>query len=248
MEKVDSENKVWWDKYKDISKRLTDRDRGIMSVWSRLKGKRTSYDLIKDVTGFTEDEYVKFMDKLDEVVRNSKSVECMPGAFLPSVACALLGVPAGVVGFQISDDGNNYVVYASKKTVMGRYAFPKDMPAFISLKKYYDYFKDIIMIVRSEFKPGDISYNNRGIFKNPISFIEDGDKYPGLSMKLHGFSAAAIHHIAKNAQYMTVNPIAAMRGIIMKTKTRIFWTLATMSLKNSKERSRWSRNQVSVLK
>lgn len=72
------------------------------------------------------------------------------------------------------------------------------------------------MIVRSEVEHGDNAYTNRGIFKNPISFIEDGNKYPGLSMKLHGFSAVVVDQFSKDKQYMSVAPAPAMRALIVK--------------------------------
>lgn len=209
MEKIDDVNIEQWDKYKRQAEKLTTKNGGLLTNWSifHKQNIRPPFsERIQKRTGFSdENEYAHFMDKLDAVVDANQNIVGL-----------LIGIPTGIAGFNIKADGNSYVVYASKKPVTGRFPFPVELPIEISLKKFYEYFGDILMIVKSEVKPDADSYANRGIFKNPISFIEDGNKYPGLSMKLHGFSAAVVHHIFKNKQYMSVAPAPAMRSIIVK--------------------------------
>ena len=211
MERVDEKNIENWNKYVRYSDSLTKNSRGILAVWPShiAKIREVPFSQLQKITGFTEEsELSEFLDKLEKVVQENKNI-----------VDGLKGVPTGIAGFSIQADGNYYVVYVSKKPVTSRFPFPDNLPEFFpSLKKYYEYFGDLLMIVRSEIETDGDSYSNRGIFKNPISFIEDGNKYPGLSMKLHGFSALVAQHISKNKQYMSVAPAPAMRSIILKNK------------------------------
>lgn len=210
MERVDRYNVDNWDKYKNCTQRLTANSRGILAVWPSIipEIREVPFGDLKQVTGFTdESELLDFLDKLEKVVHENKNV-----------IVALQKIPTGLAGFYIEDDGNFYVVYASKKPVTGRFPFPDNLPSSLPLKKYYEYFGDLLMVVRSQIKPDEDSYGNRGIFKNPISFIEDGNKYPGLSLKLHGFSAVVAQYISKDKQYMDVEPAPAMRRILVMNK------------------------------
>jgi hypothetical protein len=221
MEKVDEHNKKFWDIYKNKTRYLTQEGRGIFSSWAKaIHDGHQQFPYSEEIaqrTGFSEKEYTDFWNKLAHAVKSSRVVKG-PHSTALSIINAFDGIPSGIAGFQIDTSGNFYVLYASRKPVTGHFPFPQELPDFINLKQYYEYFENIIMIVRSDIESGKSSYDNRGIFKNPISFIEDGNKYPGLSMKLHAFSAVVAHLISKGILELSVSPVASMRAIIMKTK------------------------------
>ncbi len=224
MEKIDADNKGPWIKYARMARNISEGNliRWLKDSYLNLRRQKVGFMYNADIefSGFTNEEYNRYLDKIDEVVKNSNIV-IVDGEKLPSVINALKGLHMGVRGFSTRTDGNNYVIYASKKPVKGKYPFPnlpKDLTLPMTLKQHYHSFGDILMSVGSEYIAGSASYENRGIFKNPISFIEDGSKYPGLSMKLHGFSGAVIQYISKDARYMEVRPVPAMARIIINTK------------------------------
>lgn len=115
-----------------------------------------------------------------------------------------------------------FATYASKKPITGK--FPFKLPTIeirkpypdITLKEHYQYFEDIIMTVGSTFENGKDWFENRGKFKNPISFIEDRGKYPNLSLLLSSFSACVSKHICNDIQRMIVSPQPVMRSIFFK--------------------------------
>lgn len=211
MEKVDAENEGDWFNYSRTTAIKTVKGRG--AFWgltaASARGMKQAFgENIQSATGFAdEQEYLAFMEKVDQATRNNKK--------LPNV---ISGIEGGTAGFFPSSDENYYVVYASRKPVQGRFPFPKNLPSFISLKQYNEIYGDIIMSVGSRDNPASNYYVNRGIFKNPLSFIIDGNKYPGLSLKLHGFSAAVASHIFKNKDYMFVKPISSMTRVLLRVQ------------------------------
>ncbi len=205
MELVDSSNIVGWERYVTHAKFMTADSSGKILVYSMRSepGLRSPYsEGIKEDSGFTEEEYTSYMDNLYN-----------KGFYKPEKYAGLRGVPSGAAGFYIEDDGNYYVVYASKKPVTGKFNFPKT-EEFIRLKDFNRIYDDILMSVRSSDSPGTDSYSNRGILRNPKSFIDGG--YAGLALKLHGFSAAVAKQIFKDKKFMVVSPTEVMQKILDK--------------------------------
>lgn len=210
MERLDQENLENWNKYKTNTRYKTQEGRGIFHVLALQCIEKIFPPFIKmqQRTGFADEtEYLAYRNKVCEAVDKNANIPA-----------AIAGIPGGIMGFMPDDTGDYYVVYASRKPINGRFPFAKDIPSSISLTQYYSFYQDILMSVGSENEKSTNKYENRGIFKNPISFIEDGDKYPGLSLKLHGFSAAVASHIFKNKQYMFVIPVPAMTRVLLGVK------------------------------
>lgn len=206
-EKVTKENMIWWKKYAQITSRLLD-DRGLLYSWPLVfkNGEEISHEQVKHVTGFTEDEHNSFMiqfksytqENILEVRNNRGTVK----------QCA-----AGICGFQndeIKGDNNFYIAYASKKPITGEFfshnKYPDCFASFADnksyLKQYIESFKDLLMVM--SFK-SDLpnSYTIPGIFKNPISCIQDGKKYDDLFMKLLAYSAV----VNQDKKFMNINPV-----------------------------------------
>jgi hypothetical protein len=210
MEKLDEESINDWNNFGIQTNKFTTYSSGLLWFFSTASARsiKISFgEALQTQTGFTKEEYSLFTKKTDEAVQKN-----------PNIPNAIAGIPLGVAGFLSSGEKNYYVVYASRKPVQGRFPFPKDIPSSISLKEYFGYYGDIIMCLGSWDHPPSRIYKNRGIFKNPLSFIIDGNKYPGLSLKLHGFSAVVASYIFRDKQYMVVKPIPFMTRILLGVK------------------------------
>lgn len=235
MEKIDKLNEFKWRRYADMADYLTKTSRGILAVWPTFisRGKNIPYDQgIGEATDFNELEFNNYIEKIKNVLKDNERA-----------LSVIKGVPIGVAGFSTAGK-DKYVAYASKKPILGRFPFPSELPLWISLKKYYEYFGDLLMIVGSDIKPGSLSYENRGIFRNPISVIEDGNKYPGLSMKLHEFTALSAHTINSNTKYLVVDPAPSMRAIIVNFKG---WQRGDLII-NGKDLLDYSPEEISIFK
>jgi hypothetical protein len=130
---------------------------------------------------------------------------------------ALGEVPRGAYAKNFSL--GEYVVYASKHGA--EYTLPIITQHSDSVKDFEQNYNNILMSVNAEFEPketvfgfvmNEISYTNRGIFRNPVSIIENTHK--GLAMILHGFSAAVAQKFFPEKEYMEVSPIASMQYIL----------------------------------
>lgn len=207
MEKLDEESMNDWNNFGIRTNSFTSYGSGLLWGFSTASARGVKIffsEALQTSTGLTKEEYSLFVEKVDEAVQKN-----------PNIPNAIAGIPVGVAGFLSSGSQDYYVVYASRRPVQGRFPFPKNLPSSISLKQYHRYYGDIIMCVGSWDHPPSNTYKNRGIFKNPLSFIIDGNKYPGLSLKLHGFSAVVASQIFQNKQYMAVKPIPSMTRILL---------------------------------
>lgn len=138
-----------------------------------------------------------------------------------------VGIPImyGANGFLDVLNGDDfYVVYASKKEVRGKHPFPQREDANQISKLADQDVEDIIMAVGSrklerenDFVDMDMCFENRGIFRNPLNWFQDGKRYAGVSLKLHGFSALVrktVHH----KQYLVVYAVDSMIQVLLKNQ------------------------------
>ncbi|MGN6670865.1 MAG: hypothetical protein ACTHJ4_04935, partial [Candidatus Nucleicultricaceae bacterium] len=91
----------------------------------------------------------------------------------------------------------------SSKPITGFFPFPDDLPEAITLEQYVAYSEPLIMIV-SSYISADDAYQNRGIFRNPVSFLTDD--YPGLGLLLHAVTSLARQQQNPNFHFMFVDP------------------------------------------
>jgi len=87
----------------------------------------------------------------------------------------------------------------------------------VNLKEFIHYYSDLIMSVGSDFSSSD-HYHNRGIFRNPLSVIDN--KHKGISMILHGFTAAVAQKFFPEKNYIKVSPIGSMQAIISNSSLK----------------------------
>ncbi len=194
MENIDKKNHDHWTSYAADCEFMTRNSRGIIEVLSILKEKEKVplFSEIEEVTGFSELEYNEYMNQLKKRRGGIGSVA------------------SGVAGFDITNYKNCYVVYASKVPILGRFPFMPRKNPWITLKEFNIYYDNILMTLRSVMLEGDV-YNNRGIFRNPKSFVDGG--YDSLSMYLHCFSAN-VAMLFFNKKYMSISPIPVMAKIL----------------------------------
>ena len=98
----------------------------------------------------------------------------------------------GNVSFMHTGIGD-YIVYISKKTILGLYPFPKDEIPDQRLDQYIKAYDHIVMSVsafgdRLCINKTDKYYEHRGISRNPMSMLRKD--YQGVGLLLHAFAGA----------------------------------------------------------
>lgn len=213
MEKIDDSNRKDWENYVNWTQFMVNESRGPLNIVVKFsKDKKIlqnfSFSDVNKYLGFSsESEYQAYVNKLDDrkVYENAETIR---------------GVAVGTVGFQnfcCFQSDQTYVAYISRRPVVGKFPFPNDLEIHgsgkvMTMKKYLQTYQDLIMTVASRMDDSDpMIYQNRGIFRNPLSFIEGGHR--GLSLVLHGFTAA-VTKTYLNKNFMKVSPAPNMRQIL----------------------------------
>lgn len=218
MEKIDSEQDIAnWQKFTAIC--LTVEGFYNLLKDSFLAKTELAFDKeIQKLTGFSEPVFETYKVKFNELMSNK-----------PSSLRVATNIEKGARAFFSEvDRRGRYVVYASKKPILGKFPFPEGFSApndwelnhkDVNLNYLYQHFGDLIMVVCSWGHNTDSnSYENRGIFKSPIiSFEDDEKKFSGLSLKLHGFSASVVKKLFPHKEYMYVRAARSMAMILMKS-------------------------------
>jgi hypothetical protein len=187
-----------------MSCRAADDRRGVLSSLVSVAGREGygGYEKVKEVTGFTNQEYVAFTEKAInlKMKTNNKIVGILKAN---SVGCDHMCTS--------SNSPQRYIVYASKNPNFSiqQIALTED---FV-LKRFIDSYSDILITVGSDFSAED-SFHNRGISRNPHWVFEE--RYAGLSMLLHGFTGAVAIKYFPQKQLMEVRPVGSMQYIIKK--------------------------------
>tara|TARA_R110000868_G_scaffold291175_2_gene551562 strand:+ start:190 stop:1053 length:864 start_codon:yes stop_codon:yes gene_type:complete len=116
-----------------------------------------------------------------------------------------------------------YIVYATTTPTFNITDIPITKKNQFTIKLFLALYSDLIVTVGADFAtPGYIE--NRGIFRNPYHVIHNS--YKGLSMTLHGFSAAVALKFFKNKQTLLIRPMDSMFKIIVKTLDTKDYTIA----------------------
>jgi hypothetical protein len=167
--------------------------------------------LVEELGFGSDQEYQTYMDYLQG--RNLCEEDNGSVYINDRLEQAFGAIPNGVIGFKIDDNGNYYVAYISKKPVTGKRVFTiKKPPLSATLKEYNDEFDDLLISVGSNLNPGELYYENRGIFRNPKSFVDGG--YKDLAIMLHAFTAAVVKIIIPEKKYLKVRAAAHMAKIL----------------------------------
>jgi hypothetical protein len=215
MERIDnSEQAVAWKSYSDSAKWLTGKSgRGILSALARQSepGRHPKCDgNIKDYTGFEEAELRALMESMEKLQM-----------YLPKNYEALEGVGGGIAGF--SPIIGKYVIYASKKPINGLFKFKNlkepELQQVSDLKEFQANYEDIIMTMGAWEVPDTPLISHRGIFRNPMDFVDPNKSYSGISLMLHAFSAKALSKAIPEKKFLAVTPTDVMADLLMKKLT-----------------------------
>ena len=212
MERLEESNYVGWKEYKKHTLKLVREGGGVLHYLAATcePTERTPYnDQIHSLTGFTQEEYIQYLDLLYERNYGSKK------------AVAVNNIASGANALDISISRELYVTYLSKKPVTGLFPFSQTA-SLITLKEFNRIYDDIIICVGTFITPKRIPlFINRGIFKNPKHFVEGG--FPDISMLPHAFSFVAAEVVLEDLQrkpeeleWLSIKANIMMAGIIEK--------------------------------
>lgn len=202
MERVDLSNIEQWEQYARDAEKMSGK-KGLITKLARACAHEQSYsETVQQRTGFEEEEFTRYMENLS--TRKFHGLR---------IRRALQGIPQGVAGFELLEEGESYVVYASKEPVIGKFQFSRSQGR-LTLKKFNEAYDVLLMTVNCEMDDQKDFHENRGIFRNPKSMVDGG--YAALSLKLHGFSAAVSRKFFKK-KFMRVRPTQSMQNILDST-------------------------------
>lgn len=197
MERITPVNTDSWTQYKRISAKLTNYNRGIIPVLIFQVEEEPSFEEVKEVTGFTCQEYTIFMNKamkLKGKVERIIESTSIGSNFMETSYCSAI---------------TDYIAYITTDITKITLFPSEDM----TLKEYITFYKDILITVGSDFT-NDISYHNRDIFRNPHWLFQG--KYNCLSMWLHGFTGVVANIYYPDKKYMEVVPVGSMQCLLKK--------------------------------
>ena len=203
MERITQENEKDWSQFRQMSVRTSQESRGVLSVLVLWAGTENypSYEEAKDITGFTEEEFRNFTDKAIAVKNTSKKITDLLNH--NSIGTAHMWT-------YFTPDEKHYIVYATKNPNFEITGKTKEY----SLKNFIQSYGDILISVGSDFSDTKTSFENRGISRNPWWVFEN--KYAGLSMILHGFSATVADKFYQDKSVLRVKPVGSMQNLIVK--------------------------------
>lgn len=197
-----------WIRYSEsVGKLITDPSGPLIRLGTSLAKGEDVYLLRRDkaFADMTDDQY-------DYLVMHMISREVYPkGARWE----AFNGIRGGMASFD-PYLAATYVAYVSKTPITGRLQAPdRSLESYSEIHKAFGH---ILMTVGVSTKADHPVYEDRGIFRNPMSMIEGG--YGGISTVLHVFAGAALvgpiadDTDAEPIEYMMVRALPAMRKIL----------------------------------
>lgn len=209
LELLDDSNRGHWQKYAMAVDEMSADSRGyITALIPTLKNDRNHPNI--EALGFNDEEYKNYADLLE------KNGFLDKGTKGKQKKEALRLTRSGTAGLNFSS--SKYMAYISKEPVVGKFDFSKTpQKRGVNLKQFIDCYGKILMSVgvRDGTEEGfEDSYTNRGIFRNPANMVED--TYKGISLLLHGFTAAAAPLVFGNKTFMSVNPTDSMHYLLIQ--------------------------------
>lgn len=207
MELLTEANEKSWTQFKTRTCWVANQNsRGLLSGLVKLAGKINcpKHEEVKEVTGFTEEEYITFTEKAISLKKKTD------GKIVNLLEANSVGSNHMYTSFQPGE--LHYIVYISKNpnfSIQNADMTGKE----INFKNFIKSYNDILISVGSDFS-AEHSFHNRGISRNPYWVFEE--KYSGLSMLLHGFSGAVADKYFPEKKFMHVRPVGSMQCIIKK--------------------------------
>jgi len=198
------QNEKCWTLFKRTNCWLANENSGPLSGLVTLAGKENypKYEQVKEVTGFTEEEYTTFTEKAIKLKNktNGKIVNILKANSVGSNHMCTWFEPGKL----------NYIVYVTKNP---NFSIQNVDMKEKNIKNFIESYSDILISVGSDFS-NEHNFHNRGISRNPHWVLEE--KFSGLSMDLHGFTAAVADKFFPKMTHMLVKPVGSMQCIIKK--------------------------------
>jgi hypothetical protein len=210
MEALTEKNTQDWGRYKQMAGWVANlNSRGTLSGLVRLIGtpEQPDYESVKEVTGFTEEEYNAFTIKASKLKIKTKD----------KIVTVLEHncVGSNHMSTDFEPGKPSYIVYASRNPDFSiQQASSGITDESLTLKKFIEVYNDLLISVGSDFSD-ESSFHNRGISRNPHWVFEE--KYSGLSMILHGFTGAVAAEYFPEKTLMRVKPVGSMQSLISKS-------------------------------
>jgi hypothetical protein len=209
MEKLTEENTRAWTQFKNYSSELIRR-------LEKLANKDTlSFDNYKDKNyfrGMNKSEFESFARKVYRMKDDIKKT--YPG-FKYSIG-VLNSTPQTLLYFWFRPEVSHcYIAYATN-----------DFNFIISelnegngftFKEFQKQYGNLLICVGSDFTR-EKKIENRGIFRNPILYLEE--KYQGFSTPLHGFTSIVAQKYFPEKEIFRVKPIGSIQKILSKQLSR----------------------------
>ena len=205
MDRLTKANSKQWTQFKNWTYCMVNQSRGVMSVilFKAFKNLYPSYEDVKTVTGFSEQEHQQFKQKCEVLTSSNPNVLNV----LRNSACGPVALSTGA-----EEGERRYITYITSDENFNIENTPI-LEKCPNIKEYIEYYKDILIVVGSDFSNEEY-FHNRGIFRNPYWILEK--KHAGLSMFLHGFSAVVAQEHFPSIKCMHVIPVGSMQSILCK--------------------------------
>lgn len=210
MEMIDNTSREVWRDYSNAAYSLCD---GILRGMVRFLDDESKLKNLQQDSGLSKEEFK------DLAIQFRKRGLHPQG----KLAEAISDIPGGIVGFMIESSLSGvfapatYVAYISKMPITGPLSLPKTES---NLKIFKEKYKNILMSVGVRLDSSRPFFENRGIFRNPISVIEGG--YSNIATQLHAFTGKVMKECVnqtlgdKQKLYMSVSPIKNMKELLVK--------------------------------
>lgn len=207
MELLTEANTKSWTRFKEMSYWVANvTSRGVLGSLVTQAGKINypKYEEVKELIGFTNDEYITFTEKAISLKKKTDN------KIVSLLTANSVGSNHMFTGFNSGQ--LRYIVYISKNRNFSIQNVDMTDKEF-NLKNFIESYNDILISVGSDFSE-EHSFHNRGISRNPYWVFEE--KYSGLSMLLHGFTGAVADKYFPEKKLMHVKPVGSMQCIIKK--------------------------------
>lgn len=222
MEQVTNDNYAFWRRYLNATKSIVGGSRSLLEgLMQTTNAERDGNGNIQYINQHYEDcaNYLDFdRAEFQKLINSLGAGGYLAGPEHSRKRSALLEVYGGSSNFFLIRDNQHYVVFASKTRDFSTH-FPDERKnaeppdEFITLKEYIRRYDDLLMCVGSWFTSDD-HYHNRGIFRNPMSMIQNSHK--GIAMLLHSFSGSVVQKFFPERKTMVVKPLTSMQHLICK--------------------------------
>lgn len=217
IERLDRRS-IYWNFYQRACVRLCDTSRGLLNYLGLILNDASELAKVQK----NKESYELDCHEFSAFIQQMKEREIYEGG---SRWKSLRATETGARSFELMLLEGNFVAYVSKVPIEGVASFPKSLKFNpTTLKRISQIFGNILMTVGVRNIDGVPIFENRGIFRNPLSLVEGG--YSDISMQLHAFIGKAFKtHInstlgINTKNYMTVFPLKQMEAIFISTVGR----------------------------